>query len=231
MTNTNIRVAAVLVGSLVGACGALAQGVAAPLSPGDMVVAEVSRTATTTWLGKVTGWDKYQQASYRITRDGDQVQTLHGMAGLGLLRLDLGAFMVISYPKAPVPEIVSASTDRGGAAIAQGMKWSSRMTYVGQPVDWCSQELRTTFEGAYEVEAQELLRLSVDGKETALPVFPIVERGTWTRCYVGNRYQRFLWSPDLQTVLGLEFQTYNPKGIVHAASFSMRVKEIQREKK
>ena len=86
------------------------------------------------------------------------------------------------------------------------------------------------FEGSFEVEPQETYPLRIDGKDIALPVLPVVERRVWKRCYTGKRYQRFLWSPDLQTVVAIKFQTYNPLGKLHEASFSMRVKEIERGK-
>ena len=97
-------------------------------------------------------------------------------------------------------------------------------------MNWCTNDLRSTFEGTFEVEPEETFNLRVDGQEVALVVLPVVERGVWKRCYSGKRYQRFLWSPELQTVVGIEFQTYNPMGKLHEASFSLRVKEIARNK-
>jgi hypothetical protein len=52
----------------------------------------------------------------------------------------------------------------------------------------------------------------------------------WKRCYQGKVFERFLWSPDLQAMVAIEFQTYSPLGKLHELSFSLRVKEVERSK-
>ncbi|WP_396434540.1 hypothetical protein [Limnohabitans sp.] len=200
-----------------------------PLSSTDTVQAETSRTPKTTWLGKVEGWDKYEPRSFTVARGENAVQTLIGPVQANAKnQIDTHSFIHIGYTQATAPEIISTTTTRPHAPLAPAMKWSSQVTYVGQPADWCKSELKMVLDGSYEVEPEESFALRIGGKEMSLPVLPVVQRGTWKRCYSGKTYQRFLWSPDLQTVVAVEFQTYNPLGKLHEASFSMRVKEVQR---
>ena len=206
---------------------AMAQAPITPLSAKDTIRAETSRSPKTTWTGKLEGWEKYERRNFTLAREEGSVQTLIGAAKH---RLDTTSFTHIGYTQDSSPEIVSANTTRQAGALMAGMKWTSQITYVAQPANWCQSELKMVLDGSYEVEPEETYVLRIDDKETTLPVFPVVHRGSWKRCYNGKIYQRFLWSPDLQTVLGLEFQTYNPLGKLHEASFSMRVKEVQRGK-
>ena len=211
----------------------MAQEAVKPLTPSDAIRAEFSRTPKTTWLGKLEGWEKFEPRSYNVTRGDGSVQTLIGSVPgqpAAKLRFDATSFMTIPYIQELAPEVLSATTTRQGDALAPGMKWTSQITYVGAPADWCPNERKSMFEGSFEVEPQETYPLRIDGKDIALSVLPVVERGVWKRCYTGKRHQRFLWSPDLQTVVAIEFQTYNPLGKLHEASFSMRVKEIERGK-
>lgn len=212
---------------------AMAQTPITPLSAKDTISAETSRSPKTTWLGKLEGWEKFEPRSYSVTRSEGSVQTLIGSVPgqpAAKLRFDATSFMTIPYIQELAPEVLSATTTRAGDALAPGMKWTSQITYVGAPADWCPNERKSMFEGSFEVEPQEIYPLRIDGKDIAVPVVPVVERGVWKRCYTGKRYQRFLWSPDLQTLVAIEFQTYNPLGKLHEASFSMRVKEIERGK-
>lgn len=212
---------------------ALAQTALEPLSPKDRVMAETSRTPSMTWLGNVRAWEQYEPRSYSVVPREGAVQTLMGSVpgqAAAKLRFDATSFMTIPYIQELAPEVLLTTTTRPGDALAPGMKWTSQITYVGAPADWCPNERKSTFEGSFEVEPQELYPLRIDGKDIALPVLPVVERGVWKRCYTGKRYQRFLWSPDLQTVVAIEFQTYNPLGKLHEASFAMRLKEIERGK-
>ncbi len=210
---------------------AMAQAPIAPLSAKDTLQAETSRTAKTTWTGKLEGWEKYERRNFTLARGEGSVQTLTGaVQDMAKHRLDTTSFTHIGYTQDSSPEIVSANTTRQAGALMAGMKWTSQITYIAQPANWCQSELKMVLDGSYEVEPEETYVLRIDDKETTLPVFPVVHRGSWKRCYNGKIYQRFLWSPDLQTVLGLEFQTYNPLGKLHEASFSMRVKEVQRGK-
>jgi hypothetical protein len=208
---------------------ATAQEALRPLSSTDTVQAEFSRTAKTTWRGKVEGWDKYESLSFTVTRGKDAVQTLIlPLQAKAKLQIDTHSFIHIGYTQETAPEIISTTTTRARDPLAPAMKWSSQVTYVGEPVNWCKSELKMVLDGSYEVEAEESFALRIGGKDMSLSVLPVVQRGTWNRCYSGKMYQRFLWSPDLQTVLAIEFQTYNPVGKLHEASFSMRVKEIER---
>jgi hypothetical protein len=208
-----------------------AQTAVAPLSPNDLVLAETSRTAKTTWLGKFEGWEKYESRSFKIARDaGTGLVLKSAVQDMANNRLDTHSFTHIGYLQESLPEIVSTNTTRTAGPIEPGTKWTSQITYVAAPANWCTSDLKMAIDSAYEAEPQESYDLRIDGKDVTLPVIPIVSRGTWKRCYNGKLYQRFLWSPDLQTLLGLEFQTYNPLGKLHEASFSMRVKELQRAK-
>lgn len=200
----------------------------------DRVEAEFSRSPRITALGKLEGWEKFEARSYTLARGEGSVQTLMGAAGpgqpLAKLWFDTRSFMTLMYIQEKAPAIFSTNTDRAAQDLKPGNKWASHITYEGVPVNWCTNDLRSTFEGTFEVEPEETFNLRVDGQEVALVVLPVVERGVWKRCYSGKRYQRFLWSPELQTVVGIEFQTYNPMGKLHEASFSLRVKEIARNK-
>jgi hypothetical protein len=209
-----------------------AQEVLRPLSSTDTVQAESSRTAKTTWLGKVEGWDNYEPRTFTVARGDGALQTLlvSFRGQLTKLRFDAASFSTIPYVQEKAPEVLADTTTRQAGALAPGMKWTSRITYVGAPADWCPNDFKSTFDGTFEVEPQESYPLRIDGKDMTVSVLPVVERGTWNRCYTGKRYQRFLWSPDLQTVVAIEFQTYNPLGKLHEASYSMRVKEIERNK-
>ena len=208
---------------------ACAQGAVRPLSSSDIVQAETSRTAKTTWLGKLEGWEKYEPRRFTVTRDEGTVQTLRGaVEDIAKHRIDTESFTHIGYTQDASPEVISATTTRTAGPLMVGMKWSSQITYLAQPASWCESELKMALDGTYEVETEESYSLRIDGNETRLSVFPIAQRGTWRRCYKGKLYQRFLWSPDLQSFLAIEFQTYNPLGKLHEASFSMRVKEIVR---
>lgn len=222
-----------LVLSLMFVIGAVkAQEVLRPLSPTDTVQAEVSRTAKTTWLGKVEGWDKYEPRIFKVQRGEGTVQTLTGgiREPVSNLRLDIRSFTTLGYTLAQAPEVLATETTRPDGELKPGMKWASKIYYVSTPVDWCPSELKATHDSTFEVEPQESYALRIGDKDTTVTVLPVVERGTWNRCYKGKRYQRFLWSPDLQSVVAIEFQTYNPLGKLHEASYSMRVKEIERSK-
>jgi hypothetical protein len=193
--------------------------------PLDTVIAESSRTASIGWSGKVS-WSDYEPRTYKVGRMG-AVQILRGQ--FGFIRFNSDNFSTIPYPDGLPPEILAESSTRNGSSLTSGAKWNGEVIWNGQPATWCN-ELKAVWSGSIEVEAAENFTLRIDGNETTVPVLPVVERGTWKRCYSGKRYQRFLWSPDFQTVMAIEFQTYNPLGKLHEASYSMRVKEIQRGK-
>ena len=229
-------VSALLMGGSMWSGGAAAQSASPPKAVGgeDRILAEFSRSPRVTAQGNLEGWEKFEARSYTLARDEGSVQTLMGAAGSGQasakLWFDTRSFMTLMYVQEKAPAIFSTNTDRSAQDLKPGNKWASHITYEGVPVNWCTNDLRSTFEGTFEVEPEETFNLRVDGQEVALVVLPVVERGVWKRCYSGKRYQRFLWSPELQTVVGIEFQTYNPMGKLHEASFSMRVKEIARKK-
>jgi hypothetical protein len=207
---------------------AAAQSPVAPLSSNDLVLSETSRTAKTTWLGKFESWDKYEPRSFKIAREGESGLVLKGaVQDNANNRLDTTSFTHMGYLQETLPEIVSAHTTRPAGPLLPGMKWTSQITYISAPASWCASDLKMAIDTAYEAEPEESYALRIDGKDVTLPVIPIVSRGTWKRCYNGKLYQRFLWSPELQALLGLEFQTYNPLGKLHEASFSMRVKEVK----
>jgi hypothetical protein len=207
-----------------------AQEALRPLSSADTVQAESSRTAKTTWQGKVEGWENYEPRTFTVVRGDGALQTLlvSFRGQVTKLRFDAASFSTIPYVQEKAPEVLAETTTRQADALAPGLKWTTRITYVAAPADWCANELKATFDGTFEVESQENYPLRIDGKDMTVSVLPVVERGTWNRCYKGKRYQRFLWSPDLQSVVAIEFQTYNPLGKLHEASYSMRVKEIVR---
>lgn len=206
-----------------------AQEAPRPLSSTDTVQAEISRTAKTTWLGKFEGWDKYESRTFKVARDGLSALVLkNAIQDMANNRVDTTSFTHIGYVQESVPEIVLTNTTRIAGPLKPGMTWNSHITYVAAPASWCASDLKMAIDTTFETEPEETYTVRIDGTEKALPVIPIVSRGTWKRCYNGKLYQRFLWSPDLEALVGLEFQTYNPLGKLHEASFSMRVKEVQR---
>ena len=204
-----------------------------PVSPFDTLVAEGTSKATLNWLGKVTGWENFQPLTYKIVRNSDTVYTMTRERAGGKkvqLRLDTTAFMAVPYGDDPAPVVTESSTTRPLGPLVSGTKWKSTLTAIGEPADWCPTELKGGIDSQYEVGPAEKFKLLIDEKETEISVLPVTERGIWRRCYTGNRYQRFLWSPDLQIAVAVEFQTYNPVGNLHAASFNTRIKGIVRGK-
>ena len=201
-----------------------------PLAPTDTVLAESSQTPKTTWLGKVEGWEKYEPRTYTVKRGEGSLQVLDGgvRERISRLMLDTHSFSTIGYTQAQAPRVVSIKTTRPAGDLQAGMKWASRITYETPPPSWCPSESQASHDSTFEVGPQETHVLRIDGKDTTLSVLPVVEQGAWNRCYTGKRYQRLLWSPELQTVVAIELQTYDPTGKLHPASFDLQVKEVQR---
>jgi hypothetical protein len=119
------------------------------------------------------------------------------------------------------------TSTRAAGDLKEGMGWSGQMDADFPPAAWCKEAHSVTVSN-FEVEPAEKYEVVVDGNPRSVTVLPVVERGTWNRCYTGKRFTRTLYSPELGVPVAIEHVGYTPTGQVHGSSYRINVKELRR---
>lgn len=197
----------------------------APLGADAVLRAEVSRSVRPAIFSDDHGWSGARPVELRASRSNAGLLVLDGSNGSQFLVFQKSWFQALRLVEAGSNPIHVHDSSRPAGALSTGQKWTARIVFEQAPVDWCN-ETRIQFEGKFEVGKAESYRLTLNGQPQSMEVLPVVERGTWSRCFSGKRYTRMLYAPALDAVVSIEFITYRTNGQPHEASFRMQVKEL-----
>lgn len=115
-------------------------------------------------------------------------------------------------------------------SVENGKKWASKYTIVSNPATWCPSTLDTDLKADNTVGEKETYELVIDGTKTTLNVFPIYENGWWQRCVSGRAIRKFLYSPELNTHVSVEWVQYRsaPNNMDVAVSQMFRLLELKK---
>jgi hypothetical protein len=207
--------------------GAWSQEPLQPLPTGTKLVAEYSRQVSLAMFSGDRSWSEYRAVETVFVREATGELLLTAAPDLSL-RLDPVSFLHYRAGFGnPVAQDLKMSAARQPGQVAAGMRWQAELTADFPPASWCK-DARWTVVSSIEIEPAELYEIAVAGQPMKVRVLPVVERGTWNRCYTGRRYTRTLYSPELGTILSVEHVGYTPTGQAHASSYRVNVKEIAR---
>ena len=217
---------AVAVVLLLSSVGAYAQGIA-PLMGSNSLVIERSLKVSLE-AGDKRAWTDYTPRAFKWSRTADGLEVFSGETSSVLIDTKTFLHYPVAVGVSQLSETISQNSTREGQSLEPGGSWKADRTYASPPASWCSNS-QNKLDSKFEVEPREQYTLTIDGKETAIEVTPVVERGWWTRCYAGRRYTRFLVSKDLGAVVSIEHVGYTPQEQAHSSSFRLNVKEIKRQ--
>ncbi len=166
-------------------------------------------------------WDDVTKAQLRFQNDGEHI-TFHTEDSNVVLNTKTFAYYVGTQKPFNAPHSMKSSY---AGTLATGATWETKHMTTNPPVTWCPSSLDMMVSTSFEVGDKESYSLLMNGAETTVEVFPIYERGWWTRCVSGKITRKTLFSPALNMVLVAESVMYSPHGHTHTM-FMIRVKEI-----
>lgn len=192
--------------------------------PPRAAVAALSREVALSFFGNDVSWRNEAVGTLTETRpEGEIVLT----GAQSAVWVHLGTFLHHrGRPGQPHAPDIRFGGGRPPGPLTPSQRWRASMASTGAPVPWCVEEQQSV-DSAFNVEAQQPYAIKVDGVERQVQVLPVVEQGTWTRCYTGKRSTRLLFAPELGTVVAIEHLSYNPQGRVHESSFRLRLTELR----
>ncbi len=215
----------VIAALVLSSVGVAAQGIV-PLAGNVGFVTEIARDVSLGGGDKNT-WSGYAPADTTWSRTSEGVEVFGGKAASLLVDTKTYLHFPVAAGTTQLSQTVSQSSTRGDKALDPGAAWKADRTYTTTSVTYCHSDNHSV-DSKFEVEPPETYKLVIDGKEMAVEVTPVVERGWWNRCYSGKRYTRLLVSKQLGAVLSIEHVGFTPQGQAHSSSFRLNVKEIKR---
>jgi hypothetical protein len=226
MPNEISKVINFVLSSILIACPVYAQELQKPLPNGAKLIIEYSTEGKLSGFSNTVNWGKIEQAEAVLKRSTNgaliEIETSNGKGFVVFLP------SYFSHPITQHSAQANVSSDRVNTSPPiQGENWQGKMNVTASvPVNWCA-DLMIKSEAKFEVLADVEFKLKVKGNEQTLKVTPVLENGTWQRCYSAKRTPKLLWSKELEMPLSLEWTNWSIERGLSATAFKINIKSIE----